>query len=123
VPETSSHYLAAQIAAVRIQVTPASGQQWVSPGDLQEAGRRLGRLKLDAGRKLRLESEVLRAALDCAIAGLLGGGQLLGYDQTERSLRFGLEKAYRALARLAPDSSRRIELVDKANDVRPRTWS
>jgi serine/threonine-protein kinase PknG len=123
VPETSSHYVAAQIAAVRIQATPASGQQWVSPDDLQEAGRRLGQLKLDTGRKLRLEAEVLRAALDCAIAGLLGGGKLLGYDQTERSLRFGLEKAYRAQARLAPDGSRRIELVDKANDVRPRTWS
>jgi serine/threonine-protein kinase PknG len=123
VPETSSHHVAAQIAAVRIQATPASGQQWVSPGDLQEAGRRLGRLKLDAGRRLRLEAEVLRAALDCAVAGLLGDGQLLGCELTERSLRFGLEKAYRAQARLAPDSGRRIALVDKANDVRPRTWS
>ena len=123
VPETSSHHVAAQIAAVRVQATPASGQRWVSPGDLQEAGRRLGRLKLDAGRRLRLEAEVLRAALDCAVAGLLGDGQLLGCELTERSLRFGLEKAYRAQARLAPDSGRRIELVDKANDVRPRTWS
>jgi serine/threonine-protein kinase PknG len=123
VPETSIHYVAAQIAAVRIQVTPASGQQWVSPGDLDEAGRRLGRLELDISRKLRLEAQVLRAALDCAVAGLLGGGQLLGCDLTERSLRFGLERAYRAQARLAPDSSQRIKLVDKANDVRPRTWS
>jgi serine/threonine-protein kinase PknG len=96
----------------------------VSAGDLQEAGRRLGRLKLDTGRKLRLEAEVLRAALDCAVAGgLTGGGQLLGCDPTERSLRFGLERAYRAQARLVPDSKRRIELVDRANEVRPRTWS
>jgi serine/threonine-protein kinase PknG len=124
VPDTSSHYVTAQIAAVRIQATPGGGQQWVSAGDLREAGRRLGRLKLDTGRRLRLEAEVLRAALDCAVAGgLTGGGQLLGCDPTERSLRFGLERAYRAQARLVPDTKRRIELVDRANDVRPRTWS
>jgi hypothetical protein len=33
----------------------------------------------------------------------------------------GLEKSYRALARLAPGDDRRIELVDLANDVCPRT--
>jgi serine/threonine-protein kinase PknG len=124
VPETSSHYVAAQIAAVRIQVAPDRGQDSVPADDLQRAGRRLSRLKLDPGRQLRLEAEVLRAALDCAAeGGLTSGGELLGCDLTERSLRFGLEKAYRAQARLAPDSRRRIELVDRANDVRPRTWS
>jgi serine/threonine-protein kinase PknG len=124
VPETSSHHVAAQIAAVRIQVAPGPGQQSVSADDLQQAGRRLGRLKLDTGRQLRLEAEVLRAALDCAVAGgLADSGQLLGCDLTERSLRFGLERAYRAQARLAPDTRRRVELVDRANGVRPRTWS
>jgi len=53
----------------------------------------------------------------------LSGGELLGCEPSERSLRFGLERSYRALARLAPDRRRRIELVDLANDVRPRTWS
>jgi serine/threonine-protein kinase PknG len=124
VPETSSHYLAAQIAAVRIQVAPVSGQGPVPAGDLHAAARRLGLLTLDAGRQLALTAEVLRAALDCALAGgLAGGGELLGCELSERSLRFGLEQAYRAQARLAPDSRRRIELVDRANDVRPRTWS
>jgi serine/threonine-protein kinase PknG len=40
----------------------------------------------------------------------------------ERALRGGLEKSYRALARLAPDEERRLDLVDVANEVRPRTW-
>jgi len=125
VPETSSHHLAAQIAAVRIQVSPSRHAQGpVSADDLQHAGRRLGRLKLDTGRQLHLTTEVLRAALDCSVAGgLRGGGRLLGCDLTERSLRFGLERAYRAQARLAPDSRRRIDLVDRANQIRPRTWS
>jgi serine/threonine-protein kinase PknG len=53
----------------------------------------------------------------------LPDGQLLGCEPSERSVRFGLERSYRALARLAPDRRRRIELVDMANDVRPRTWA
>ena len=36
-------------------------------------------------------------------------------------VRFGLERSYRALARLTPDEDRRIELVDLANAIRPRT--
>ena len=34
-------------------------------------------------------------------------------------LRFGLERSYRAQARLAPDRRRRIKLVDVANAVLP----
>jgi serine/threonine-protein kinase PknG len=124
VPDSSSQYLAAQIAAVRIQVAAGGRLAPVSAQDLDTAARRLGRLQLDAGRQLLLTAEVLRAAVDCAAAsGLAGSGQILGCEPTERSLRFGLEKAYRAQARLAPDSRRRVELVDRANDVRPRTWS
>ena len=50
-------------------------------------------------------------------------GLILGCEPNERSLRFGLERGYRALARLTSDRSRRIELVDMANAVRPKTWS
>ena len=123
VPPTSSHYLAAQIAAVRIQLARADGHAGLTPGDLQAAGVRLGQLTLDAARLQQLTAEVLQTALGTALAGqAVGGGQLLGCDLTERSLRFGLERSYRALARLAPDQGRRIELVDRANEIRPRTW-
>jgi serine/threonine-protein kinase PknG len=118
VPDTSSHHLAAQVAAVRIQVV---GQ--VSPDDLQQAGRRLGLLKLDPIQQEQLTAEVLRSALTCVLTGGQGGGKLLGCDFNERALRFGLERSYRAQAQLAPDRSRRIALVDEANDVRPRTWA
>jgi len=124
VPDTSSHYLAAQVAAVRIQVSAGPGPGQVSPDDLHQAGHRLAMLKLDAIQQQQLAAEVLRAALGCVLAkGPVHGSQLLGCDFTERALRFGLERSYRAQAQLAPDRSRRIELVDQANDVRPRTWS
>ncbi|HUY52232.1 MAG TPA: tetratricopeptide repeat protein [Streptosporangiaceae bacterium] len=123
VPETSRHHVAAQIAAVRLQLTRRD-QAAVTVGELQEAGIRLGRLTLDAARQHHLTAEILRTALDCRAAGQQGdGGQLLGCALTERALRSGLEKSYRALARLAPDEARRIGLVDLANQVRPRTWS
>src|SRR6266487_2485267 len=69
VPDTSSHHLAAQVAAVRIQVSPRPGQAQVSPGDLGEAGARVDRLKLDAVQLEYLTAEVLRAALASAQAG------------------------------------------------------
>ena len=122
VPQTSSHHVAAQITAVRIHLTRVD-QSGVSADDLREAAGRLGRLTLDAARQQHLTAEILRAALDAVTAGqAVGDGRLLGREPAEYPLRSGLEQSYRALARLAPDQARRIELVDRANEVRPRTW-
>ena len=135
VPDTSSYHAAAQIAAVRILVS--SG---VTGDDLRQASGRLGRLPLDEARRQQLTVEILRAALGWAAVGqartpgqaqgsartparVSGDGLILGCEPNERSLRFGLERGYRALARLTSDRSRRIELVDMANAVRPKTWS
>jgi serine/threonine-protein kinase PknG len=135
VPETSSYHAAAQIAAVRILVS--SG---MTGDDLHQASGRLGRLALDEARRQQLTVEILRAALGWTSsdqssppgqaqgasrspARTSGDGLILGCEPNERSLRFGLERGYRALARLTSDRSRRIELVDMANAVRPKTWS
>jgi serine/threonine-protein kinase PknG len=132
VPETSSHHAAAQIAAIRILVSPG-----VTGNDLRQADGRLGRLALDEGRRQQLTVEILRAALGWASSGqqpgsghaprsgrqASGDGLILGCEPSERALRFGLERSYRALARLTSDRGRRIELVDMANAIRPRTWS
>ena len=124
VPATSSHHQAAQVAAVRLQVVPDPGQSLVSADDVQAAGGRLGRLNLDQAGQLHLTGEVLQAAVDCAAAGQsLGSGTLLGCPPDERALRFALEQCYRDQARLAPHRRRRVELVNLANLVRPRTWS
>jgi serine/threonine-protein kinase PknG len=124
VPSSSSHHLAAQVAAVRIQVASRPGPAGVSPDDVRQAGSRLTQLKLDAIQMELLTAEILRAALACvAGSGPPAGGPLLGCEFTERSLRFGLERCYRAQARQAPDERRRIDLVDLANHVRPGTWA
>jgi serine/threonine-protein kinase PknG len=128
VPETSSHYAAAQIAAVRLLVAGGAG---LAADDLRQADVRLGRLALEDNdpRRHQLTVEILRAALAWVSAapagtGRNGGGpadeRILGYEPNERALRFGLERGYRALASLVPE--RRVELVDLANSVRPRTW-
>jgi serine/threonine-protein kinase PknG len=124
VPATSSHYVAAQVAAVRIRVSAPAGETCVTADDLREAGRGFSKLTLDPTAVQQVTAEVLRAALDRVQAEEpLGTEQLLGCHPTERSLRFGLERSYRAQAQLSSDRRRRTILVDMANDVRPRTWT
>jgi serine/threonine-protein kinase PknG len=121
VPEASSYHAAAQIAAVRILVSPG-----VTGDDLNQADGRLSRLSLDEARRQQLTVEILRAALGWASSDRsapTGNGMILGCEPNDRSLRFGLERGYRALARLTSDRARRIALVDMANAVRPKTWS
>jgi serine/threonine-protein kinase PknG len=121
VPSNSSHHAAAQVAAVRILVSGGTPGR-VSPDDLRQADGRLGRLVVDDVRRQQLTVEILRAALDwCATGQPAGNGPILGCEPNARALRFGLERSYRALARLTPDEDRRIELVDLANAIRPRT--
>jgi serine/threonine-protein kinase PknG len=66
---------------------------------------------------------VLRAALDWVAVNPspAEGGSVLGHPLADRPLRFGLEKAYRDLAKVTEDIDRRIALVKAANTVRPRT--
>jgi serine/threonine-protein kinase PknG len=133
VPDVSTHHAAAQIAAVRILVSPG-----VTGDDLKQAGGRLGRLALDESRRQQLTIEILRAALEWADTSAASGrpvpvlrpseaasdnGLILGCEPNERALRLGLERGYRALARLTSDRSRRIELIDRANAIRPMTWA
>jgi serine/threonine-protein kinase PknG len=123
VPGASSHYAAAQIAAVRILVSGGPGQgAQISGDDLRQADGRLGQLAMDDVRREQLTVEILRAALDwCGTGQPTGKGPIMGCEPNARALRFGLERSYRALARLTPDEDRRIELVDMANAIRPRT--
>jgi serine/threonine-protein kinase PknG len=130
VPQTSSHYAAAQIAAVRLLVV--AGDK-VSGSDVHEADGRLVKLSLDDVRREQLTVEILHAALDWVSGGGTRRAQpdlenrgyvrILGCEPNERALRFGLERGYRVLASLTPDPARKVELVDMANAIRPRTWT
>ncbi|MEU7135162.1 tetratricopeptide repeat protein [Streptomyces sp. NPDC046261] len=134
VPEASIHYTAARVAAVRARLRQRSAHDALL-ADLRAAAGQVERLAdfgLDAVRRERLSTEVLGTALDWVLSGGQGapGGtaappgpaELLGSPLDERGLRFGLERSYRVLARLAHRGEERIELVERANRYRPRTW-
>ncbi|MGW7287196.1 tetratricopeptide repeat protein [Streptomyces sp. NPDC054847] len=132
VPEASIHYTAARVAAVRARIRRRAVHEPLLE-DLSAAASQVAALAgfgLDAVRRERLSTEVLGTALDWVLSGSPGSGPsvphapsaLLGSTLDERGLRFGLERSYRVLARLAQRGEERIELVERANRYRPRTW-
>jgi serine/threonine-protein kinase PknG len=126
VPEHSRHHVAAQLAAIRARTVGRASAD-LSAAEVVETCSWMAQLDLDHGERARLSVDVLTAALNWVLAGRPGAGPdhsdtVLGCRLTERDLRFGLERSYRALARLAETPAERIALVDRANAVRPRTW-
>ncbi|WP_420829722.1 tetratricopeptide repeat protein [Actinomadura coerulea] len=125
VPRISSHYLAAQLAAVATVVRGRGPAELTAPV-LIEAGRRLSSLRLDTERSAAFAAEVLEAALTWVRAdrGSAPPGvrqQILGTDLDEQALRRKLEEVYRVLAKLADGAEQRHAMVKRANAVRPRT--
>lgn len=134
VPESSIHYTAARVAAVRARLRGRAA----APGDipfLDDLAAAAGQVEaleaygLDPARRELLSAEVLGCGLDWVLSGgqgsapsAAGGRTLLGSGLDERGLRFGLERSYRTLARLASSGEERIDLVERANRYRPRTW-
>ncbi|MEU8588075.1 tetratricopeptide repeat protein [Streptomyces sp. NPDC048664] len=139
VPEASIHYTAARVAAVRARLRRRADAD-PDPAVLDDLVAAAGQVQalesygLDAVRRERLSTEVLGCALDWVLSGSQGpagrgsasasadGRALLGSPLDERGLRFGLERSYRMLARLAQGGEERINLVERANRYRPRTW-
>ncbi|WP_443061705.1 tetratricopeptide repeat protein [Streptomyces sp. NBC_00455] len=129
VPEASIHYTAARVAAVRARLRRRVPTDPLVD-DLRSAADQVAALQqfgLDAVRREQLTTEVLGTALDWVLSGGRGGQvaqstTLLGSPLDERGLRFGLERSYRVLARLAQRGEDRIDLVERANRFRPRTW-
>ncbi|MGA5583599.1 serine/threonine protein kinase [Streptomyces thermodiastaticus] len=100
------------------------------PDDLTAAAAQVEALEaqgLDPLRRELLATEVLGCAPDWVLSGGRVSGPasrrvLLGSDLDERGLRFGLERSSRTPARLASGGEERIDLVERANRYRPRTW-
>jgi serine/threonine-protein kinase PknG len=123
VAESSSSYLEAQVGSARalVGITPHS-----APGiaELTRACAAVDHLSLDRQQRANLVRDLLETALFLISSGHLPPDPrvtILGEPLTEQRLRLGLERAYRALATLAPSKAERIALVDLANQVRPRT--
>ncbi|MFF4348637.1 tetratricopeptide repeat protein [Streptomyces sp. NPDC001530] len=135
VPEASIHYTAARVAAVRARLRQRLAEEAAAAPFVDDLTAAAGQVEaldgygLDAVRREQLSTEVLGCALDWVLSGsqgsapASGGGRvLLGSKLDERGLRFGLERSYRTLARLAQGGEERIDLVERANRYRPRTW-
>jgi serine/threonine-protein kinase PknG len=121
VPDTSSGYVVAQLAAVEVML---SGRFGADPGeaDLRSAAARVEALHLDAPTEHRVRTRLFEQAVELVPNNGSGGAPLLGCAWNERSLRLALEASLRSSARLVSEPAQRVVLVDRANAVRPRTW-
>jgi serine/threonine-protein kinase PknG len=113
----------AQLALARSLVR---GRHDVAPtvANLTEATEVIDHLALDPVRKAHTSVALLTDALAWLRSGALAPAptlSFLGRPLTEDGVRRNLEASYRALARVATGSER-VDLVDRANQVRPRTF-
>jgi serine/threonine-protein kinase PknG len=121
-PSSAAHYDSQVASARRLVEGGPSGIPSVE--ELREAAATIERLQLDAAERAALSASVFERALAGLQRRAIDPGAdlvLLGCKLDERSLRQGLEKAYREQARLTTDNGERIRLVDLANGIRPRS--
>jgi serine/threonine-protein kinase PknG len=128
VQSSSSRYGHAQMALARLLITPEPSKQAPPIADLVAASEAVAALD---GAMDGLEVTTLRADLfhmaALAAAGassrLPGDTKILGVGPREVDLRLAAEDAYRACGRQAKTDEERFALVDRANQVRPITWT
>ncbi|WNG95351.1 serine/threonine-protein kinase [Mycobacterium sp. ITM-2016-00318] len=118
----STHYTAAGTAGIEILLDGRAAGE-LDDAALLDAGKRASSLTIEsAAKRETLRLQVLSAALDWLHAGNTPTTPLLlGCDFDEHGIRVGMEQCYRALSRETTDVWARINLVEKANAVRPRT--
>ena len=125
VPEGSHAHTDARIAAVEVLLDRGDNASIPGTAEVVAAASIVATLAPGHERRGHLEASVLETALDLLTSHDTSAEPdvlVLGYPYTEHGSRTGLEATYRALARRAPSSAARIELVDKANQVRARSW-
>jgi serine/threonine-protein kinase PknG len=117
VPESSRTHVAAQCAKAEALLDDDTATR----ADVAAAGKVVEKLKAGSDERVHLQVRVLERALGAVLADGPDDTTVLGTVCNEESVRVELEAAYREAARHAPNSTTRIELVDRANAVRPRT--
>jgi serine/threonine-protein kinase PknG len=121
VPPSASLFTRSRIEATRMLIS----SEYVQPGpqELQDASKTLSAIALEGMERHRLHQQVLETALNLVTAnsGSSNGNiDILGQPLQEVHLRRGLEKTLRAMANLSTGREK-TQLVDRANQVRPRT--
>jgi serine/threonine-protein kinase PknG len=121
IPQSSALYLRSRIEAARILIRRDHAALGAS--ELAEASALAESLTLEGMSKFTLSTQILSAALEVVSARLVKEDHsvtVLGNPLEEVRLRAGLESSLRSMARLVT-GEQRIRLVDRANEVRPRT--
>ena len=120
IPATSRAYADARRA--RALLLAAALDPAHALDDLGRAARELEQAALQPIERADLRIRLLESALEhVAVSGPQTAVQIDGVPAVELPLRRALESAYRDAARLAEDRGQRVQLVDQANAVRPRT--
>jgi serine/threonine-protein kinase PknG len=122
VPSDSAHFTPAAATAVEILLDGRTPET-LDEQTLLDAGKRASALNLEsATKRATIRLRVLGAALGWLQAGNKTAAQrLLGEDFDEPDIRTGMEHCYRELAHETTGMWERIALVEKANEIRPRT--
>ena len=121
IPKTSSMYARSRIEAARALTGNAGAPP--SADELASASAAIEDLALDPADRGMLEDLIYGSALDLVLSRRVAPNaaiRILGQPLSEDNLRAGLERSYRAMARLS-DGREKVRLVDRANRVRPRS--
>ncbi len=130
VPHSSRAFVTARTKIIELLVEPdAAPVPAALEKKLESASSALTRIEpeLQPDQRGRLRLAILGAAerllpgSDTAV-GKAAGKPVLGCPLNKRDLRFEQVKILKELARLAPTRTKRILLVDQANQIRPWTW-
>ncbi|OKH55943.1 serine/threonine protein kinase [Calothrix sp. HK-06] len=122
IPHTSNLHTRSRIEIASTLIDNSNGAPVVK--ELQEASKVVEALTLDGIERHRLAKQVLETALNLITSKQLSptdAVSILGQPLKEVHLRTGLEKALRHMAHLSAGDEK-IQLVDEANRVRPKTW-
>ena len=119
VPQTSRAFALARQQRAHLLARSATDM-----ATLAEAVRSLKGVPIDPADKAALKVQVFEAGLARVTAphGSEPRIQVDGFEGNLRGMQLGLENAYRELAAVTTDPQARVDLIDKANAVRPWTW-
>jgi serine/threonine-protein kinase PknG len=122
IPPESVYFTAAGTAAIEILLEGRAPMD-LNEETLLDAGKRTAALTLEStAKRATIRLRVLGAALGWLQAGHTAKApRFLGADFDEPGIRAGMEHCYRELAHEMPSMWERIDLVEKANAIRPRT--
>ncbi|WP_284235377.1 serine/threonine-protein kinase [Mycobacterium antarcticum] len=122
IPAASAHFTDAGATAIEILLEGRTSKD-LDEQTLLDVDRRAGALTLEStAKRATIRLRVLSAALEWLLPGRQSTSpRLLGGDFHESGVRTGMERCYRELARESSGVWERIELVEKANAIRPRT--